>query len=200
MDAPTWASSPHTWPQPSSLPSPDSLFPRGTSCGDASSQFHKSMDASSECSGSKEKKAQGELMTLGDPGVWAPSPASLRWRNPGLCSLFPQDPGILASSVLFSLTRRKGPQTPSLPVPCSWLTSGRSLCPQPGVSAPFHTTYPLLWGPGQGGIFQDVRAGVAARVKLQGPRRGQAVPPPPHPPLPPGMASSLHGSFGVSWT
>lgn len=57
-----------------SLPGPDSLFPGGTSCGDASSQFHKSMGARCEFSGGCRGKAQGELVILRDRAVWAPSP------------------------------------------------------------------------------------------------------------------------------
>lgn len=51
-------------------------------------------------------KAQGELGTRRDPAVWAPALASLRQSSSALCSLLPQDPGILASSVLFAQTRR----------------------------------------------------------------------------------------------
>lgn len=93
--------------------------------------------------------------------------------------------------------RKPDPQTPSLPAPSSWLTSGRSFCSQLGVSAPFHTMHPSPGGLSRGSGFSNTsELGVAVGVELQGLRRGQAVSPPPHSPLAPGMTAGLRGSFG----
>lgn len=149
--------------------------------------------------GREEKGARVELGTLRDPGVWDPTLASLRPRSPGLLLPASRGPWNLGFPCL-SQTRSKRPQpspssdpgvrAPRPPVPSSWLTSGGFLCPQPGVSAPFHTMFPLPWGAWAGGNFPRRQSRGSQPGRVAGPGGG-AKPPTPCPAHTSGMAACL---------
>lgn len=138
-----------------------------------------------------EKRGRGELVTLRGLGVWLETPSNPEVQ--AFCSLLPRDPGILASSIIFSQTRSKGPQpSPSLrPKSPDPQTSSPqfmahlwrvSLSPARGLSPiSYHAPPPLGAGAGGGVDFPRRQSWGSQLGRVAGTEAGPSVVPPPPP-------------------
>lgn len=137
----------------------------------------------------RKKGARGELVTLRDPGVWAPALASLRPRSPGL--LLPPSPGPwnLGLQCPFSQTRSKGlqPSPPSTqksrPPDIQFMAHlwRVSLSPARGLS-PISYYVPPPLGAWAGGNFPRRQSRGSQQGRVAGPGAGPSAPRPRPPP------------------